>query len=74
MDKKVFCNTCERYVELKRKQIDQKYHELWFFFVFLTFGFGYLIFLIVKYRKRKNSCPYCEDIFDLNNIQEGPIG
>ncbi len=74
MKKKVFCHICERYVEPKRKQIDQKYHEIWFFIVILTFGFGYLVYLIRKYIKKKNSCPFCEDKLDLKVLQEGPIG
>lgn len=70
----VYCHICDRNVEPTRKQIDQKYHEIWFFFVILTFGIGYIVYLIMKYRKKKNTCPYCEDKFDLQYLQEGLRG
>ena len=61
----VYCPTCEKSVKLKRKNFDHMYHEILCFLV-LT-GIGIIIYLILKYIKKKNTCPNCESVFDLNN-------
>ncbi|MBD3197831.1 MAG: hypothetical protein GF317_22460 [Candidatus Lokiarchaeota archaeon] len=69
MKDKVYCSVCERYVKPSRKKIDHKYHELWAFFFFLTFGIGFIIYLIIKFRKKQNTCPFCESVLDLSKKQ-----
>lgn len=69
----VYCPTCERVVELQRKDFDHKYHEILFFMVVLTLGLGFFVYLILKYLKKKNTCPHCETEFDLNNLPKNPI-
>ncbi|MBD3212531.1 MAG: hypothetical protein GF311_07980 [Candidatus Lokiarchaeota archaeon] len=71
-DKKVYCPTCERMVLPRRKNFDHKYHELIFFFVCLTFGLGYIIYLILKYKKKKDTCPYCERKLNLETPLKAP--
>lgn len=66
----VYCETCERFVELKRKSFDHTYHEL-FCIMFLTVVLIPLYF-ILKYSKKKNTCPHCETGFDLNNLPTPP--
>ncbi len=61
----VYCETCERDVELRRKNFDQQYHEILCLLIVLTIGIGYWI---LKYSKKKNTCPYCETEFDLRKI------
>lgn len=64
---KIYCPTCERMVIPRRKNFDHKYHELIFFFICLTMGLGYFIYLAIKYTKKKDTCPYCERTFDMDN-------
>ena len=66
----VYCETCERLVELKRKSFDHRYHEL-ICIMFLTVVLIPLYF-ILKYRKKKNSCPNCDTDFDLKNLPKPP--
>jgi len=61
-----YCKTCEREVELKRKNFDHMYHEIICFMV-LT-GIGFIIYLILRFLKNKNTCPNCESEFDLTNL------
>ncbi|TFG01143.1 MAG: hypothetical protein EU541_00035 [Promethearchaeota archaeon] len=73
--KHVWCPTCERYVKLKYKSMPHTYHELWAFFIFLTFGIGIIIYLLIRYHQPKNRCPHCERKFDLEKpLPEGPKG
>jgi len=65
---KVYCPTCEKIVVLRRKNFDHVYHEVLCFMVILTLGLGFLIYYILKYAKKPNTCPNCESIFDLNNL------
>ncbi len=65
---KVYCPTCEKIVTLRRKNFDHAYHEILCFMVILTFGLGFLIYYILKYSKKPNTCPNCESEFDLNNL------
>ncbi|TFG07872.1 MAG: hypothetical protein EU539_03885 [Promethearchaeota archaeon] len=60
----VYCETCEREVELTRRHFNQKYNELLCFLFLFTFGIGYLI---LKFTKKKDTCPFCETRFDLNS-------
>lgn len=64
----VYCPTCEREVELRRKNFDHAYHEILCFMVILTLGLGFLIYYILKYSKKPNTCPNCESVFDLDNL------
>ncbi len=57
----VYCPTCEREVELRRKNFDHIYHEV-LCFIMLT-GVGFIIYLILKYSKKKDTCPNCERKF-----------
>ena len=75
----VYCDTCEKFVELKRKSFDHMYHEL-LCIMFLTVILAPL-YLIFKYFqlenkrihfKRKNCCPHCETKFDLKNLPKPP--
>jgi hypothetical protein len=66
----VYCSTCEENVELRRKNFDHAYHELLCFLVLGTAGLGFFIYLILKYSKKKNRCPNCETIYDLDNLPE----
>lgn len=61
----VYCETCEANVILRRRQFEHKYHEILCILIILTLGLGYLI---LKLRKKKNSCPNCQKSFDLNNL------
>jgi len=61
----VYCETCEKNVFLRRKQFEHKYHEILCILILMTFGIGYLI---LKYRKKKNTCPNCQASFDLENL------
>lgn len=61
----VYCETCEENVVLRRKQFEHKYHEILCILIIMTLGIGYVI---LKYRKKKNSCPNCQTRFDLNNL------
>jgi len=65
----VYCETCEREVELRRKNFEHKYHEILFFLVIFTIGIGYFL---LKLTKKKNTCPYCETAFDLKNLNKEP--
>ena len=65
---KVYCPTCEEIVTLRRKNFDHVYHEVLCFMVILTLGLGFIIYLILKYSKKPNTCPNCESVFDLNNL------
>ncbi|MFX1256492.1 MAG: hypothetical protein ACFFAN_01430 [Promethearchaeota archaeon] len=66
----VYCGTCGHYVELQRKKFDHIYHEV-LCFLMLT-GIGILVYLILKYCKKKNTCPNCETKFDLKNLPKSP--
>jgi len=63
----VYCETCEREVELRRKDFEQKYNEIMCFLTLFTFGLGYII---LKYIRKKDTCPYCESRFDLKKLKE----
>jgi len=65
---KVYCPTCEEIVTLRRKNFDHVYHEILCFMVILTLGLGFIIYFILKYSKKPNTCPNCESVFDLNNL------
>ncbi|MFW9951304.1 MAG: LITAF-like zinc ribbon domain-containing protein [Candidatus Thorarchaeota archaeon] len=66
--REIYCPICEKRVILKRKNIDRLYHEVLCFGVLLTAGLGIIVYLILKYSKKKNYCPNCETKFDLNNV------
>ena len=66
----IYCETCEREVELRRKDIEQKYNEIVCFLTLFTLGIGYII---LKYSRKKNTCPYCETKFDLKNLPTKPV-
>lgn len=66
----MFCPTCEREIELRRKNFDHIYHEVLCFMVLLTCGIGFFVYLLLKYSKKKDRCPTCETKFDLHNLQE----
>jgi len=68
MGHKVYCPTCEEIVTLRRKNFSHKYHELLCFMVILTLGLGFIIYFILKYTKKPNTCPNCESEFDLKNL------
>ncbi|MFW9998943.1 MAG: LITAF-like zinc ribbon domain-containing protein [Candidatus Hodarchaeota archaeon] len=68
MGHRVYCPTCERVVELRRKNFAHQYHEILCFTVILTLGLGLIIYFILKYSKKPNTCPNCESIFDLKNL------
>ena len=65
----VFCETCERNVELTRKNFDHKYHEILCLLIISTIGIGYFL---LKWSKKKNTCPYCETVFDIKNLPKEP--
>ncbi|MFX1268169.1 MAG: LITAF-like zinc ribbon domain-containing protein [Promethearchaeota archaeon] len=67
--KVVYCSTCEREVELRRKNFDHIYHEVLCFMVLLTFGLGFLIYLLLKYSKKKDRCPNCETRFNIETLE-----
>ncbi|MBY9020714.1 MAG: hypothetical protein KGD67_06640 [Candidatus Lokiarchaeota archaeon] len=69
----VFCSTCEQNVILGRKNFAHIYHEILCFSVILTMGLGFILYLILKYSKAKDTCPNCEAQFDLNNLTEKEI-
>ncbi|UCC20550.1 MAG: LITAF-like zinc ribbon domain-containing protein [Promethearchaeota archaeon] len=73
MGLKVYCPTCEEIVTLRRKNFDHVYHEILCFMVILTLGLGFIIYFILKYSKKPNTCPNCESIFDLNNLSKQNI-
>ncbi len=64
----VFCETCECEVVLGRKNFEHQYHELLCFLVILTLGVGFIIYYLLKYNKKPNTCPNCESVFDLKNL------
>ncbi|MFX1337685.1 MAG: hypothetical protein ACFFDK_03665 [Promethearchaeota archaeon] len=66
----IYCETCEREVELRRKDIAQKYNEIVCFLTLFTLGIGYII---LKYTRKKDTCPYCERKFDLKNLPVKPV-
>ena len=68
MGHRVYCPTCEQEIVLRRKNFAHQYHELLCFMVILTLGLGFLIYIILKYSKKPNTCPNCESVFDLNNL------
>jgi len=65
----IFCPVCDRNIKLIRANFDHIYHELLCFLVILTLGIGLFFVLIVKYLKKKNTCPNCESIFDLESLE-----
>ncbi len=65
----VYCPTCENFVVPTRKNFDHIYHEILCFMIFLTLGLGIFIYLILKYRKKKNRCPNCERILELSRVK-----
>jgi hypothetical protein len=66
----IYCETCEQFVELKRKGFDHMYHEL-LCIMFLTVVL-IPIYFILRYSKKKNSCPNCETEYDLKNLPKPP--
>jgi hypothetical protein len=68
MGHKIYCPTCEEIVELRRKNFDHVYHEVLCFLIILTLGLGFIVYFILKYSKKPNTCPNCETDFDLNNL------
>ena len=68
MGHRVYCPTCEQEVVLRRKNFDHVYHEVLCFMVILTLGLGFIIYFILKYSKKPNTCPNCESVFDLKNL------
>jgi hypothetical protein len=73
MTHKVYCPTCEKEVVLRRKNFDHVYHEVLCFMVILTLGLGFIIYFILKYSKKPNTCPNCESVFDLGNLPPNPL-
>ncbi|MFX0106042.1 MAG: LITAF-like zinc ribbon domain-containing protein [Candidatus Hodarchaeota archaeon] len=73
MGHRVYCPTCEREVVLRRKNFDHVYHEVLCFMVILTLGLGFIIYFILKYSKKPNTCPNCESVFDLKNLPSETI-
>ncbi|MFX0038984.1 MAG: LITAF-like zinc ribbon domain-containing protein [Promethearchaeota archaeon] len=73
MTHKVYCPTCEMVVTLRRKNFDHVYHEILCFLVILTLGMGFIIYLILRYSKKPNTCPNCESVFDLDNLPSNPL-
>ncbi|MFX1417384.1 MAG: LITAF-like zinc ribbon domain-containing protein [Promethearchaeota archaeon] len=73
MGYKVYCPTCEEIVVLRRKNFDHAYHEILCFMVILTLGLGFIIYIMLKYSKKPNTCPNCESVFDLNNLSKQNI-
>jgi len=69
----IYCPVCEKDVVLRRKNFDHIYHEVLCFLVILTLGLGFIIYLILKYSKKPNTCPNCESIFDLQNLPEPKV-
>jgi len=67
--KKVWCETCEREVVLRKKNFDHMYHEVLCLLTMMTLGLGYLILRLLK---KANVCPHCETEFDLDNLPEKP--
>ena len=67
----VFCPTCEKEVLLQRKNFEHKYHEI-LCFLMIT-GVGFLIYLILKYAKKKDRCPNCDTKFDLKNLPNSAV-
>ena len=64
-----YCETCEREVELRRKNFNHKYHEILCLLIVSTISIGYFI---LKWSKKKNTCPYCETVFDVKNLNKKP--
>lgn len=64
----VFCETCGKHVILRRKPFEHKYHEL--LCILIITGVGFLMYLILKYSKKKDRCPNCETKFDIGNIKK----
>lgn len=60
-------------VTLRRKNFDHVYHEILCFLVILTLGMGFIIYLILRYSKKPNTCPNCESVFDLDNLPSNPL-
>lgn len=71
--KTVYCKTCEREVTLTRKNFEHIYHEVLCFMVILTLGLGFIIYYVLKYSKKPNTCPNCESVFDLKKIESNLI-
>ena len=69
MTKKVYCETCEREVVLRRKNFSHMYHEVLCILTIATLGIGYLI---LRFMKKKNTCPNCQSEFDLKNLPKTP--
>ncbi|MFX1280772.1 MAG: LITAF-like zinc ribbon domain-containing protein [Promethearchaeota archaeon] len=64
-----YCPVCEKEVVLRRKTFDHIYHEVLLFMVILTIGLGFIVYFILKYSKKPNTCPNCESIFDLKTLK-----
>ncbi|MFW9882462.1 MAG: LITAF-like zinc ribbon domain-containing protein [Candidatus Thorarchaeota archaeon] len=73
MGHKVYCPTCEEIVELRRANFQHRYHELLCFMVILTLGLGFIIYFVLKYSKKPNTCPNCESVFDLKSLSAQKI-
>jgi len=65
----IYCPTCEDWVIPGRKNFQHMYHELLCFMIFLTFGLGFFVYLILKYSKKKNICPNCQSVLDLSQAK-----
>ncbi|MFX1236819.1 MAG: hypothetical protein ACFFAS_08180 [Promethearchaeota archaeon] len=63
--KTIYCDVCDQNVSLRRKQFEHKYHEILCLTMIVTFGMSYLI---LRYIKRKDTCPNCQTRFDLDNL------
>ena len=61
----VYCEICEKNVVLRRKQFDHVYHEILCLLTLMSFGLAYVI---LKYVKKKDTCPNCQSKFDLKNL------
>ncbi|MHA1292880.1 MAG: hypothetical protein ACTSQJ_09460 [Promethearchaeota archaeon] len=66
----VYCETCEREVILRRKNFDHIYHEIICFMVLTVILIP--LYLILKYARKKNTCPNCESKFDLKKLPKRP--
>ncbi len=65
-----YCETCDAQVELRRQNFQHKYHEL--LCIMIITGIGLIVYLILKYKKKPNTCPNCERAFDLDNLPPLP--
>ncbi len=69
MGKKIYCPVCDQEVTLRRKQFEHKYHEILCLTMIVTFGMSYVI---LKYIKKKDTCPNCQTRYDLKSLPLSP--